>query len=85
MSCSTFASQIRVAKNDQVKKGDLIAVFQAVGSGAHVHFNLKADGATICPDIFPDSVYATQTGAATGCAPAAAQTMCFQPTSSEIF
>lgn len=64
-SCSSggvgFSEQILVKAGAEVKKGDLIARMVAVGSGAHIHFNLKADGATICPEIFPTSVFA-QTG-----------------------
>ena len=82
-SCSTFSNQILVKAGDKVKKGDVIARFAAAGAGAHVHFNLKADGATICPDIFPASVYTSQTGTLSGCAGASANTMCNQLTSSE--
>lgn len=78
-----FSSSILVEEGQQVKKGDLIASFTAVGSGAHVHFNLKADGATICPEIFPASIFASQTGSLSGCASAAANTFCHSLTSSE--
>lgn len=78
-----FTNQILVRKGQKVTKGQTIANFVAVGAGAHIHFNLKADGATICPDIFPASVFASQTGAKSGCAAAASNTFCHSLTSSE--
>lgn len=80
---SDFSSQIRVEKGQKVAKGDVIARFEAVGSGAHIHYNLKADGAVVCPEIFPASVFVSQTGAISGCAGAAANTLCHELTESE--
>jgi len=89
-SCSSggvgFSEQILVKRGAEVKKGDLIARMVAVGSGAHIHFNLKADGATLCPEIFPTSVFA-QTGALSsatcGGDTILANTFCHSVTSSE--
>lgn len=81
-SCN-FGSQILVHKGDRVTKGQTIANFIAVGTGAHIHFDLKVDGATICPEIFPTTVFSTQTGTKSGCAAASANTFCYQLTTSE--
>ncbi len=90
-TCSTggagFSSQILVTQGQQVKKGDVIARMVAVGSAAHVHFNLKVDGATLCPEIFPSSVISALTPSSSVTAGCAALhvggSLCVQPTSSE--
>ncbi|NBV50840.1 hypothetical protein EBR78_06440 [bacterium] len=89
-SCSSggvqFSDQILVKPGASVKRGDTIARAVMAGSGAHVHFNLKADGATLCPEIFPTSVFA-QTGALSsatcGTTAIASNTFCHAVTSSE--
>ncbi len=82
-----FSSQILVEEGQSVTRGQLIARMVAVGSGAHIHFALGADGATICPEIFPASIFTGQTGALAsatcGTDPIAASTLCHQPTTSE--
>ena len=50
-----FSGQILVENGQEVKKGDVIAKITAgddSDGSAHIHFNLKVDGATVCPDIF---------------------------------
>jgi len=83
----TFTQQILVKAGQEVKQGDILARLTTVGTGAHVHFNLKADGATICPEIFPASTITALTASAS--VPAAcsalhtAGNLCVQPSSSE--
>jgi hypothetical protein len=55
-----FKSSILVEEGDEVKRGEKIATITPGASSngsAHIHFALSADGATICPDIFPDSIF----------------------------
>jgi hypothetical protein len=85
-SADAFASQILVKQGETVKQGQLIARFVAAGTGAHIHFNLKADGATICPEIFPASIFTSGTGPKTtgSCTETIADaTFCHQLTASE--
>jgi pyruvate/2-oxoglutarate dehydrogenase complex dihydrolipoamide acyltransferase (E2) component len=83
----SFASQILVKAGQEVKQGEVIARFTTVGSSAHIHFNLKADGATICPEIFPTSTIQalTETSSITASCAALHTTgnLCVQPSSSE--
>ena len=55
-----FKSNILVKEGDRVTKGQKIATITP-GDGsdgnAHIHFQLSADGATICPDIFKESFF----------------------------
>lgn len=55
-----FSDAILVEEGDVVTKGQRIATI-APGlnsdGNAHIHFSLVADGANICPDIFPTSVF----------------------------
>lgn len=83
--CSTglFSSSIGVREGDTVKQRDPIGTLRAVDSGARVHFYLEADGARLCPDIFPSSVFSGAAGAKTGCPAAPANTFCYQLTHSE--
>lgn len=55
-----FKNAILVEEGDVVSKGQVIATItpgQGSDGSAHIHFNLIADGAKICPDIFPASVF----------------------------
>lgn len=83
----SFASQILVSIGQEVKQGDVIARITTVGSSAHVHFNLKIDGATVCPELFPSSTIAALTPTASVSASCAALhtagNLCVQPTTSE--
>lgn len=78
-----FENDIFVKVGDTVKKGEKIGVMRAVGAGAHIHFNLKVDGATVCPDIFSASLLAAKAGAQSGCVGAPASTFCYELTDSE--
>ncbi len=60
-----FDSWIFVEEGDRVVQGQQISFFTAQGASAHVHLSLKADGAAICPEIFPASSIADTTLAGT--------------------
>jgi len=83
----SFGNQILVTTGQSVKQGDLIARLTTVGTEAHVHFNLKADGATICPEIFPSATITAFTETSnnpTECVSYhTAGNLCAQPSSSE--
>ena len=83
-----FKSAVFVEEGDEVKKGERIATITpgltSAGS-AHIHFNLSADGATICPEIFPASDFDEDiigTNRDAGCV-APANSLCLELTSSE--
>jgi hypothetical protein len=81
-----FRSHYFVNEGQRVSKGDEIARFQAAGTGAHIHFNLKADGAVICPEIFPASAFTsagTLESSTCGSDAIAANTFCHGLTPSE--
>lgn len=83
-----FGKQIFVEEGQIVKKGDLIAQITAgddSAGNAHIHFNLKVDGAFVCPDIFPTSTFTSGdagTQQTDNCS-IPANTWCFELTSSE--
>ena len=83
-----FKSSVFVEEGDEVKKGQRIATITpglASAGSAHIHFNLSADGATICPEIFPASNFDEDiigTIQDAGCA-APANSLCLELTSSE--
>ena len=59
---NVFKNNILVSEGDKVTKGQVIATITP-GNGsngnAHIHFNITADGASICPDIFAESFFSS--------------------------
>jgi len=80
-----FKSAILVEEGDAVTKGQLIATITPKTDSAHIHFSLIADGANICPDIFPASVFSEDVIGSiqdAGCSESATS-LCFELTESE--
>lgn len=44
-----------VSEGEWVQKGDQIATFLAIGSGAHIHFDIREDGNKPCPTKYFDT------------------------------
>ena len=80
-----FANEILVEEGEVVKKGQKIATITPATNDAHIHFSLIADGAKICPDIFPASDFDENTIGTiqdAGCLESATS-LCFELTDSE--